>query len=85
MKLEKYVDGDFNVQNKHIIGNGKIAIIQKCVLTLCKSANIEHLLHNYIVIYICDASILELFAIRVFLVSNHQIKSRVMKLYMYFN
>ena len=46
MKLEKYVDGDFNVQNKHIIGNGTIAIIQKCVLTLCKSANIEHLLHN---------------------------------------
>ena len=46
MKLEKYVDGYFNVENKHIIGNGKMAIIQKRVLTLCKSANIEHLLHN---------------------------------------
>ena len=46
MKLEKCVDGDFNVLNKHIIGNSKMEIIRKCVLTLYKSGNIEHLLHN---------------------------------------
>ena len=46
MKLEMCVDGDLDVQNKHIIGNSRIAIIQKCVLTLYKSGNFEHLLHN---------------------------------------